>query len=63
MKYHNHEIRIVRDDMGFDFVGLEKLYEVWAPDNERGWLEYKSAFQTMDDAKNYIDSGYDPMWL
>lgn len=53
MKYHKHIIKVVISDLGEDTEQGNKVYEVWKDG------EYIEVCWTMDNAKEFIDSGYD----
>ena len=60
MRYHNHEIRVVVEDFGYydDDEAQNKTYQVYGPDGQ-----YINTAWSLDDAKMFIDSGYDDMYL
>lgn len=59
MKYHGHEIKVVKEDLGYygkdDY--LNKTYQIY----KEG--EYIQVAWTLNSAKNYIDSGYNDKFL
>lgn len=58
MKYHKHEIKKVKEDLGEDDDRLNYVYEIY---NEKG--EFLINALTLSTAKEYIDSGYDERYL
>ena len=59
MKYHDHEIIVKKEDLGYsgDEDFLNKVYEIY----KNG--EYKGVAWSLGTAKDYIDSGYDQRYL
>ena len=53
MKYHKHEIRPEREDLGYDDDRMNKVYRIYKDG------EYVNEAWTLSTAKAFIDSGYD----
>lgn len=58
MKYHKHEIKKVKEDLGEYDDRLNYVYQIY---NEKG--EFLITALTLSTAKEYIDSGYDERYL
>lgn len=57
MKYHGHEIKRIQADLGEDRPSKNCLYEIYK-DNRRIAIAL-----TVSTAKEYIDSGYNEIYL
>lgn len=57
MKYHKHEIKKIPMDLGEDDPKLNFVYEIYK-DNEK-----INEALTLNSAKNFIDSGYNQIFL
>lgn len=54
MKYHDHIIKIVSEDLGESDPKLNRVYEIY---DQQG--ELRGITITLNNAKEYIDTGYD----
>ena len=57
MKYHNHIIKIVPEDLGEENPRDNRVYEIYKDG------EYINVALTLSTAKAYIDNGYDERYL
>lgn len=57
MKYHNHEIKKVHEDLGEDDERLNYVYKIYKDG------KYINEALFLGSAKDYIDSGYDENYL
>lgn len=58
MKYHNHIIKKVNEDLGEENKKLNFIYKIYDKNNK-----YIDTALTIDSAKDYIDSGYNKNYL
>lgn len=57
MKYHGHEIKRVKMDLGEERESLNCIYEIYKDG------KYIQTALTASTAKEYIDSGYNEIYL
>ena len=57
MKYHGHEIKRIQADLGEDRTSKNCLYEIYKDDKRI------ATALTASTAKEYIDSGYNEIYL
>jgi hypothetical protein len=58
MKYHKHTIVPKIEDLGYEDKKMNKVYLIFDQDGN-----YITVAWTMNNAKQYIDSGYDATYL
>lgn len=59
MKYHGHEIKVVKEDLGYhgEEDNYNKTYQIYKDG------EYIQTAWSLGTAKEYIDSGYNEIYL